>query len=279
MILIADSGSTKTTWCIIDSNRNTKTIQTEGINPIFQTKESILHLIEKQIKPHTKTVNTVHFYGAGCTDEKSSTVCQALQETLAPSTINVQTDLLGATYALCKKHSGIISILGTGSNSALYDGEKIIQQTPALGYILGDEGSGATLGRQLINLLFKNQLPTTIKEDFKQSYQLSQAQIIEKVYQGEFPNRFLASFAPFVAKHISQPIIKTMVKQSFNDFVQKNLLQYTDAKTLPIHFVGAIAHHFQPILKQVLQENQLNIGKIKKSPIKGLVKYHIGYEK
>lgn len=276
MRLMADSGATKTTWCIVNGLHTIQTITTDGINPFFQTRDNITQLITKQVAPHLPDtpLDTVHFYGAGCTPHQAPIVQAAIAQALNPKTTHVQSDLLGAAYATCGNQAGIVAILGTGANSAQYDGKQIVQQTPALGYILGDEGSGAVLGRKMLNLLLKNQLNSTIKEDFEQNYQLSQAQIIEKTYRGEFPNRFLASFAPFVAKHIDHPVVQKMVKQSFSDFVQKNLLTYTQQGSLPTHFVGSIAYHFQDLLKEVLTQYQLPIGTIQPSPIEGIVRYH-----
>ncbi len=277
MKLIADSGSTKTEWCLMDNGKVTNRLKTNGINPYYQDEQTIIEEINKSVAPHIRTEKNyeIFFYGAGCTEEKKIHLSNALKTVFSNSVIEVNSDLLGAARAMCQHRDGIVAILGTGSNSALYKNDKIISNTPPLGYILGDEGSGATLGRNLINLLFKNQLPQSLQKDFLQEYQTSLPQIIESVYRKPFPNRFLAHFVPFIKKHIENEEISKMVKRSFDDFLKKNILPYPNVNQYPIHFVGSIAFYFEGILKEVVLKNQLIMGEIEKSPIKGLIEFHL----
>ncbi len=276
MKLIADSGSTKTEWCFIQNKRLINRLKTKGINPYYQQEESIIEEIKKSVAHiATDKVNEIFFYGAGCTEEKKNHLNNALMSIFPNSTIEVHSDLLGASRAMCQQDKGIVAILGTGSNSALYQDGKIISNTPPLGFILGDEGSGASLGRDFINLLFKNQLPQSLQENFLQEYNTTLPQIIENVYQKPFPNRFLAHFVPFIKKHIENKEIYNMVKMSFDDFLKKNIFSYPNAKKYPIHFVGSVAFYFQTILEEVVLENQLIMGNVEKSPLNKLIEFHL----
>ncbi len=169
----------------------------------------------------------------------------------------------------------MVAILGTGSNSALYQKGTIVKNTSALGYILGDEGSGAVLGRNLINLLFKNQLSDLLKEKFLKEYQMTLSQIIENVYRQPFPNRYLAHFTPFIKENIDNKILSQMVEDSFDEFLQKNILQYPKSDILPIHFVGSVAFYFKDILEKAVAKNGLIMGKVSQTPMKGLIDYHL----
>ncbi len=278
MILIADSGSTKTDWCVVDSKGMYKTLTTKGINPYYQSEAEIAQEVSTTVTPQLSDceITEIYFYGAGCTVEKKEIVANSLAAHFPHSNkIEVHSDLLGAARAMCQHKKGIVAILGTGSNSALYDGTRIEQNISPLGYILGDEGSGAVLGKEFINLLLKNQLSQQLKDNFFQEFALTPSDIIENVYRRPFPNRFLAQFAPFIQQNIQNEIVFNMVEHSFNDFLNKNIIQYPQSDKLPIHFVGSIAFHFQDILKKSLLTNRLNVGNIEKTPMKRLISYHL----
>ncbi len=278
MKLLADSGSTKTVWTIFDKEGIKKELLTEGINPYYQTKEQITNELHTKVLPFCDIfeIKNIYFYGAGCTKDKKHIVEGCLSESFVTArNIEVHSDLLGVGRATCQRESGIVAILGTGSNSALCENGEIVQNISPLGYILGDEGSGAVLGRNLINLLFKNQIDESLKNEFLLEYQTTLPQIIENVYRKPFPNRYLAHFTPFIKKNIGCQVLAKMVENSFDEFLQKNIIQYLKADKLPIHFVGSVAFYFQDILKKVVKNNNLLMGDIVQNPMKGLVSYHL----
>jgi len=268
MKIIADSGSTKTLFLLIEHNRE-HFVTTDGINPFYQNIEDIEKTITNQLLPQIEkkeSVESIEFYGAGCTTEKSAIVKDALLNIFPDANIFVGSDLLGAAKALCGNNPGIACIIGTGSNSALYDGEKIVANVSPLGYILGDEASGAYLGKLLVADIFKNQAPASIIEKFYKKYNISSAEIIDRVYRKPFPNRFLASFAPFISENLDDEYCKALVTSSFKNFIRRNIKQYP-TKNIPINFVGSIAYYFKDILKEVIEDEGLIMGIIKKSPL------------
>lgn len=282
MIIIADSGSTKTDWCLCDEGTILTAIQTQGINPYHQSEEVIEQVIREELLPHLSqaissgksTLKRVIFYGAGCANE---TACNRVKEAIGKivqlNDITIHSDLLGAARALCGHEEGIACVLGTGSNSCLYNGKEIVANIPPLGYILGDEGSSAVLGRRLVGDCLKNQLPDAIREEFLTEYGLTQEVILEKVYRQPLPNRFLASLTPFLSKHREVPEVHRLLVESFVDFFVRNVKQYR-RPWLPIHFVGSIADAFSSELKEAAESLGMELGNILKSPIEGLVGYH-----
>ncbi|MDH8702254.1 N-acetylglucosamine kinase-like BadF-type ATPase [Dysgonomonadaceae bacterium PH5-43] len=272
-ILIADSGSSKTSWAI-SNTEGVKHCKTKGINPFFMNESEILYLLENEYSLEKENITEIHFYGAGCTIEKSHIVTRSLSKFFNTNNVSVKSDLLGVARSVCGNKEGIACILGTGSNSCYYDGEDIANNVSPLGYILGDEGSGAVLGKKLIADILKNQLPNHIRDAFFCKYKLSSANIIDKVYRQPLPNRFLASFAPFLYEYKSEETIKNIIENSFDGFVVRNLYQYPQSKELPVHFVGSIAYYFEDNLKRVLSKHSLSAGNIIKEPIDGLVSHH-----
>jgi N-acetylglucosamine kinase-like BadF-type ATPase len=275
MILIADSGSTKTNWSLINEDLNVRVCMTDGINPFFLNEKEILNLLKQKFTLPKENITSVYFYGAGCTPERSSLVFEALNGFFHAGSIEVNSDLLAAARSLCGEKEGIACILGTGSNSCHYDGKKIIENVSPLGYILGDEGSGAVLGKKLIADILKNQLPDVVVRDFYNTYHLNPAEIMDKVYRQPFPNRFLAQFTPFISNHITHPEIQKSVKNSFVEFVERNVFQYRKADQLPVHFTGSIAYCFKDILEEVCSQYNLLMGNTTKEPMSGLIKYHL----
>lgn len=277
MILLADSGSTKTDWCLVDQKNSVTKVRTAGINPFFQSSEEIANELATHLVPHLPTtrLDSVYFYGAGCTKEKSPIVAEALKKQFEiMGACEVATDMLAAARGLCGHQPGIACIMGTGSNSCAYDGKDITKNVSPLGFILGDEGSGAVLGRTLVGDVLKNQLPKDIVEAFHVEYGLSNADIIDHVYRQKFPNRFLASFVPFLAKHIENKAIFDLVKENFRRFLVRNVKQYQGWEYLPIGFVGSIAYYFQQPLKEALEAEHMTIGKTIQAPMEGLIAYH-----
>ena len=277
MILLADSGSTKTDWCLVDQKNSVTKVRTAGINPFFQSSEEIANELATHLVPHLPTtrLDSVYFYGAGCTKEKSPIVAEALKKQFEiTGACEVATDMLAAARGLCGHQPGIACIMGTGSNSCAYDGKDITKNVSPLGFILGDEGSGAVLGRTLVGDVLKNQLPKDIVEAFHAEYGHSNADIIDHVYRQKFPNRFLASFVPFLAKHIENKAIFDLVKENFRRFLIRNVKQYQGWEHLPIGFVGSIAYYFQQPLKEALEAEHMTIGKTIQAPMEGLIAYH-----
>lgn len=279
MILLADSGSTKTHWCLMAANGQTSEFFTDGINPFQQTSDAIRNTIQSQLLPQMAhlmwvgTVTNVYFYGAGCTPEKKKPVSMAISACFKHAEVVVESDMVGAARGILGKEAGVACILGTGGNSCYYDGENIVKNVPALGYILGDEGSGAVLGKRLVSDLLKNQLTDELKEKFLSEYQLTQADIIEKVYRQPFPNRFLASLSRFCADNIDNPMIYQLVYDHFDYFAKRILPQYPKS---PVGFIGSIAYYYQDVLKKVLADNGFECGKILQSPMDGMKEYHKG---
>lgn len=278
MILIADSGSTKTHWCLKTGNGQTSEFFTDGINPFFQTTDAMKNSISNQLLPQIAhlmwvgPVESIYFYGAGCTPEKAPFVEDALRKCFKKAqVVEVQSDMLGAARGLLGRNQGVACIMGTGSNSCLYDGENIVKNVPALGFILGDEGSGAVLGKRLVSDLLKNQLSDELKEKFLTQYNTSQAEIIENVYRKPFPNRYLASFAKFCSENLDNPLIYRLVYDHFDYFAKRILPQYP---AVPVGFIGSIAYHFKDVLTKVLADNGVQVGKILQSPMEGLKEYY-----
>ena len=277
MTLIADSGSTKTAWCTVEDGTNI--IYTQGINPFQQTEEEMITILRRELLPSLTTprpIKAIHFYGAGCTKEKAPTVANALREQFGSATdICVESDMLGAARGLCGSEAGIVAILGTGSNSCYYDGIRLHPGIPALGYVLGDEGSGAYIGKRLVGDVFKRQLPDEICQRFFEETQETQASIIQKVYRQALPNRFLASLSPFYTRHREHPAIHALLLDCFEQFFLRNIVPTQwHLQTNMVHFVGSIAFHYSEELAEAAARQGYTVGKILQSPLDGLVAYH-----
>ena len=277
--LIADSGSTKTDWLYIAPDGTQTELHTDGINPARDTRDIIYNVIYHQLltqdiplKEDGEALN-VYFYGAGCIMPFSQSVRSVFKELFPKCSVEVESDLLGAARALCGNEPGIACILGTGSNSCLYDGRDIIMHTPPLGYILGDEGSGSFLGKALLNGLFKGLLPEELKLAFCNKYNLSLPDIIERVYRQPSANTFLASLVPFISEHRSHPAIHDMLVETFRQFIVRNITIYGH-KEMPIHCVGGIAYQFAEELSQAAAAESMKIGRILRRPIDAIVQYH-----
>lgn len=288
MILIADSGSTKVHWCLLTASGQCSDVFTDGINPLFQTTIAMQNSISNQLLPQigsllwAGTLTHVFFYGAGCTPEKKVFVQKALEAVFRKAEVHVESDMLGAARGLLGHNAGVACILGTGSGSCFYDGEKIAWAVPSLGYILGDEGSAAVLGKRLVGDLLKNQLGDDLKEAFFAEYETSMADIIEKVYRQPFPNRFLAKLSRFCADHMDDPRIRALVYDHFVQFIRRNLKQYfaknenmvNDQMVNAVGFVGSIAYYYRPILEEAMAAEGIPVGTILQDPVEGLKEYH-----
>ena len=278
MVLIADSGSTKTDWCLAEHGEPLQRIFTKGINPFFQSEEEISNEIAAALLPRLQAgkPDAVYFYGAGCAfPDKTETVRRAILRHLdvKGGAVEVGSDMLAAARGLCGHRAGIACILGTGSNSCRYDGRKIVRNVPPLGFILGDEGSGACLGKLLVGDLLKDRLPPELKAEFFRQTGLTPAAILERVYRMPFPNRFLAGLSPFLAEHLGEPCVRRLVLDSFKSFLRRNVMQY-DYLRHEAHFTGSVAHRYRDVLAQAARETGVRLGTVRQSPMEGLVRFH-----
>ncbi len=279
MILIADSGSTKAEFRLIAKDTDDEVFVIPGINPFYQSETEIRDLIHKDLSSNLPQYNIqeVYFYGAGCAfPEKKKMLENALLFSFPQATVSIESDLLAASRALFGENKGIACILGTGSNSCFYNGREIEKNVSPLGFILGDEGSGAVLGRKFIADCLKNQIPFYLQEKFFSQYNISPSEIMDKVYKQPFPNRYLASLSPFLLENIEEESIRQLVEESFTEFFERNIKQYliTDEK---LGFVGSIAYYFQDILQKIAGEKGYQIDKIYKNPMEGLLQFHRKY--
>ncbi len=276
MILIADCGSTKTDWVLHNGEDIVSRFHTQGLNPTLQSTEDIYKILVAELsdKISGDMPEKIFFYGAGCAyDTANERMLNALERYFTTREVHIHSDLLAAARALCGHEEGIACILGTGSNSCLFDGERIIDNTPSLGYILGDEGSGAHLGRQLVSDCIKKQLPSEIRQKFLKQYNLDMATILEKVYHTPLPNRWLASFTPFLCENKENPEIKMLLKNCFKQFFQRNTMIYRRS-WLPIHIIGGVGVSFSTEIKETAESLGLSVGNIVESPMEGLIEYH-----
>ncbi|RKE00030.1 ATPase [Marinifilum flexuosum] len=274
MILIAESGSTKTDWVFLKEGKIQKQQQTLGINPFHMDISSIIDNIKSLENFHL--VEQIFFYGAGCaTDETKQKVKDALLEVFPSASCEIHSDVLAAARSVCGREKGIACIIGTGSNSCLYDGKDITHNVRPLGYILGDEGSGAVLGKRLIADILKGVAPEDIATAFYKKHDLEYAYIINKIYREEAPSRFLAQFTVFLSENIEHPYVSNLLQEEFTKFFERNIKQYNDHSSLPIHFIGSIAYYFKKELNKVAEKLNLQTGKIIKSPLEGLIEFHI----
>ena len=280
MILIADGGSSKVDWSLIDQGVLIKRVFLKGANPFFRTRTDISNEISNILVPEVRDckIESIHFFGAGCAfADKNEIIRAAIADNFDVDNIEVGSDLLGAAIGLYGNKPGIACILGTGSNSCFYDGKEIRENVSPLGFILGDEGSGAVLGRLFTGACLKNQLTNGLKEKFLNEYKLSPAEILENVYRQPLPNRFLASFSPFIKNNIDDKTIYNLVYNAFADFFRKNVMQY-NCKENKVSFVGSIAFHFQDVLRQAAANLNIETGSIVQSPMEGLVQWTMDNE-
>lgn len=274
MILIADSGSTKTDWAIVDG-ANTAIHATQGINPIHQDAASIGHILTAELAPALGNRQPTHifFYGAGCTEAVIPQMSDRLKAFCPAADVFVASDLLGAARALCGHKPGMAAILGTGSNTCLYDGERIVLNIPPLGYILGDEGGGASLGKLFLNALYKEEEWNAVRVLFEEETGLLYPDVIARVYRQPQANRFLASLATFIGKHKNDtPLLASLVRENFRRFFSRNICQYHSEA--PLNAVGSIAYHFESELRDVAAQLGYNVGTVLQKPIDGLIAYH-----
>jgi N-acetylglucosamine kinase-like BadF-type ATPase len=277
MQIIADSGASKTDWRWISAEGNITQGKSSGINAYHISSIELNDLLTHELSYSFKEpITQIHFYGAGCgSSENKAKIKSGLSQYFKTDNIEVQHDLLASARATCSHEAGISCILGTGANACVYNGNEITQEMVSLGYALGDEGSGAYIGKQLIKAYLENELPEELKLKFAQSYpEIKTSLVNQNIYQKPYPNRYLAQFFRFAIQNVSDKYIFELIRASFQAFLEKSVLKFPAHKELPIHFVGGVAYHANGLLRQVLKENNLIIGKIIEGPIAGLTLYH-----
>ncbi len=275
-ILIADSGSTKTSWCYIQNGKKKKA-STQGLSPYFLSGEQISQVVNTELRGVIRNLepDVVFFYGTGCGQaENRKIVNKALQNCFPGSEIKVDHDLMGAAVALCGHEKGIACILGTGSNSCYFNGKKILKNSPGLGFILGDEGSGAYLGRKIIQYYLYGTFEPDLMDRFNAKFNVSSADILNAVYKQPLPNRYLAGFVPFLSENRGHFMIENIIEDGFNDFFFNHIYKYRESWTSPVHFVGSVAYVFRDVLSDLCHSYEIQLGKVLKDPMEGLIKFH-----
>ena len=270
--LIADSGSTKTEWCLTGGKKKLH-INTQGISPYFLSEQQIKYVLETELKHQSPA--EIFFYGTGCSNpDNIKIVSRAIKAVFKDAKVAVDHDLMGAAKALCGSDKGVACILGTGSNSCYFNGKKIIKNSPGLGYVLGDEGSGTYLGRKVIQYFLYNTFDPELMDRFNQKYNTNALEILDAVYKQPLPNRYLAGYAGFLVENRGHFMVENIIEDSFNDFFFNHIYKYRESWTLPIHFVGSVAHGFKDVLKDMCASYELQLGKVLKNPMEGLVRFH-----
>lgn len=274
--LIADSGSTKTEWCLLKNNKPTL-FTTQGMSPYFLNAEQVEQIMLTEVFPFLKKnkIDEMHFYGTGCKNPANLKMFKKVFAKLfQDAVIEVDNDLSGAAKALCGKEKGIACILGTGSNSCYYNGKRIVKNSPGIGFILGDEGSGAYLGKKVVQHFLYNLFDDDLRARFDAKFLTTDSEILESVYKKPLPNRYLASFAIFLAENRGHYMIENIIEDGLNDFFYTHIVTYRESSKLPVHFTGGIAYGFKDVVVQSCKNYDMRVGNILRSPMEGLIRYH-----
>jgi N-acetylglucosamine kinase-like BadF-type ATPase len=274
--LIADSGATKAEWVLLQGGKK-KTFFTQGISPYFLSTEQIADLLTAELMGKLKgaDVSAIYYYGTGCANpDNARSVKAALKKVFPGAKSDVQTDLMAAARAVCGKEKGVACIMGTGSNSCYYNGKKVVKNSPGLGYVLGDEGSGAYLGKKVIQYYLYNTFDDDLRSRFDAKFVTNSVEILEAVYKKPLPNRYLATFTMFLAENRGHYMIENIIEDGLNDFFFQHLCKYGEVWKLPVHFVGSVAHGFKDVIADLCHSYEFELGTILKNPMQGLVKFH-----
>lgn len=274
--LIADSGATKAEWCLLRNGKK-KTIYTQGISPYFLNTEQIIELLRQELLPKLKNIEIeeIHYYGTGCANiQNAKSVKKALLTVFKGARAEVTHDLMAAARSLCGHKKGMACILGTGSNTCYYDGKKIVKNSPGIGYALGDEGSGAYLGKKVIQYYLYNTFDDELRGRFDLTYMTNASEILENVYKKPMPNRYLASFAKFLAENRGHYMIENIIEDGLNDFFFQHLCKFRETWLMPVNFVGSVAFGFKDVLQHLCNCYEFELGKVIKAPMEGLIDYH-----
>jgi N-acetylglucosamine kinase-like BadF-type ATPase len=274
--IIADSGATKCQWTLVLGNQK-KTITTIGISPYFLTTDQIVETIAKGFnkKVDTNIINAVYFYGTGLSNPLNvASIKKALKKVFPKADLDIQTDLVAVARATCQHSKGVACILGTGSNTGYYNGKKIVKNSPGLGYVLGDEGSGAYLGKKVLQYYLYKTFDEELMHAFESKYPINKDQILDAIYKQPLPNRYMASFSEFLSEHRGHYMIENIIEDGINDFFFAHLNKLNESWLYPIHFAGSVAYIFRDVIKQLATAYELEIGTIVKSPMEGLIAFH-----
>lgn len=272
--LIAESGSTKTDWVLLQKGKKHKYFKTEGINPYLQRTADIIAQLEMQWS-HKETVDEIYFYGAGINSKSNKEIVKsALQVFFETKKVEVESDMLAAARGLSQDKKGMICILGTGCNACFYDGKKIKDQLPSLGYIAGDEGSGNHMGKRILQYYAYNTFDTELRMYFEEHFGDDMNLIIDKLYKQPFPNRFLASFVPLLVANRGHFMVENIIEDSFIEFFQQHLFKYRQSWKHPIYFTGSIAFLFKDVITDLCHQYEFELGRILQNPLDGLLEYH-----
>ncbi len=277
MEIIADCGSTKCDWLLVHGGRDQQLENTVGFSPFFHSTDEIEEILRTQLVSKLEPANVAHvwFYGTGVHDDyRAEIVSAALRKVFPKAEVEVEHDLLASARATCKRSAGIACILGTGSNSCYYDGEKILDNVTSLGWLLGDEGSGTHLGKALLRAWFYRELPADLNSAFNLAYPEGPDEIKDRIYE-KGANAYLATFTRFLGDHLQHPYIQGLVAASLGEFLDRHVCKYSGYQHVPVHFVGSIAHHFQEVLERCMEERKLKLGMIIRKPIYPLAEYHL----
>ncbi len=274
--LIADSGSTKTEWCLLKNDKPTL-FTSQGMSPYFVNASQVENILQNEVFPYLgkNKIDEIYFYGTGCKNPTNSRMFKKIILKLFPdSFVQVDNDLSGAAKALCGNEKGIACILGTGSNSCYYNGSKIVKNSPGLGFILGDEGSGAYLGKKVIQHFLYKIFDEELRYRFDSKFKTTDSEILESIYKKPLPNRYLASFAIFLTENRGHYMIENIIEDGLNDFFYTHVISYRQSSKLPIHFTGGIAYGFKEVVTQLCFNYDLQVGTILRTPMEGLIRYH-----
>lgn len=276
-VLLADSGATKCEWCLKGPGNKTKIVFTQGISPYFLNVPQIESIIRNELLPDLgkSTVTEVFYYGTGCASAANARlVSKAIQQVFPGAAVKVTVDVVGAARALCGNQKGIACILGTGSNSCYYDGRKIVKNSPGLGYVLGDEGSGAYLGRRVLQYYLYKTFDEELQYKFEKKYPVTPADILDSVYKKPLPNRYLAGYSLFLSENRGHFMIENIIEDGLNDFFFTHLCKYGESWKYPIHFVGGVAYAFRDVIRELCDNYEFELGTILMNPMQGLIDYH-----
>ncbi len=280
MFVVADMGSTKTDWAFVDQDKKVTLIKTQGFNPYFYSTEDIKLLLAPEFADKDiawDKISNVYFYGSGCSaGEKCELVKNALSPFFPKANIFVTHDLLGSAHALCGREKGVACILGTGANTCLYDGEKIVANVTSAGFLLGDEGSGADLGRELIKYYLYGELPKDIEQIFENEYKITRQSLVGEVYSTKHPNAYCATYSRFLAAHKENAVIQKLIEERFDEFFKRHVSKYEGYQKLPINFIGSVAFYFSAQLEKVAKKYGTQLGIIIQTPMEKLIDFHYG---
>lgn len=276
--IIIDAGATKTEFLVLDGKKSVHPFFAAGINANYATDEQIQkifdHFADSLSKEYRKT-EQITYYGAGCASEENAMrIAAIIAHTFPSAAFRIYSDLMEACHALCGNQPGLAAILGTGSSSCLYDGNKIIKRAPSLGYLIGDEGSGTHLGKKMVTAYMMEKIPVYLLEEIEKTFDLNPNKVIQRIYRHDNPNKFFASFAPFIQNHINEPAIKQLCKESFSEFFDTQIAYYDKNSYSQVNLMGSVAFHFKDIIMEVADEKNICIGTIIGSPMTQLIEFH-----